>query len=922
MSRLFVKNLPKKSTQSSVRKVFESYGTVTDCSLKYNKDGVFRQFAYIGFSSETEAQNASDSLNHTYINTSKIQVEVCKDLSHSNFTNQEKKLKNSTQVQKVQKPSNSNFAADKILGNLDEDEGFQEFLNIHKAGNSKTSWKNDDEAVNNKLTKASEHARATTSQKTKGYAFEGDSDSSDDELAVKAEPEKGGGDHLARDKTLSDLDYLRKKAGHGSHLSDDEDVPLGKARGITTEAVQEPTKSKKKKKKNKQTFIVKLRNLPFTVNKMMIQSFFQGITVRSVDIPRAEKNSTIGVAYVHFRNQTDVNAALRRNRNKMANKKVFVSKAQDKDNLSTKDAPAKEWDQKALWEIKSAKMELEPIADSGRLFVRNLVYSCTEEDLEELFSPFGSLAEVELPIDSTTKKIKGFAHITYMFPEHAVLAFNQLDGTTFKGRMLHILPGRFSRDDAHQYDKSGMSIKEKKEKAKKDAAQSSHNWNSLFLGADAVANAMARKYGIKKSDLLDPESKESLGVRLALGETEIVNETRDFLLDNGVSLDSFSQASGPRSKTVILVKNLPKKAAVEDLMELFSPFGILGKVVLPPSGITALVEFQEQQEAKAAFGKLAYKRFYESPLYLEWAPVGVFLDKNVGETTLEEKNNVTAEGENAEKPDEVQVPPENTKLEGEKVDDSKKEDKEEAESESDSNSESDDPSSGEGCTLFVKNLNFDTTESAMKKHFKSCGKVVNATIAVKRDPKKPGKALSMGYGFVQFREAPMVQAALKELQHSTLDKHTLELKLSERTSNRASTVERKRQDGKKKQTSTKILVRNIPFQANRSEVTELFKVFGELKLVRLPKKVGGQHRGFAFVDFITKNDAKRAFKALCHSTHLYGRRLVLEWADTTEESVDNLRRKTAEGYSTERKKFKRADMQSTLEEMNAASDEN
>lgn len=70
---------------------------------------------------------------------------------------------------------------------------------------------------------------------------------------------------------------------------------------------------------------------------------------------------------------------------------------------------------------------------------------------------------------------------------------------------------------------------------------SSHNWNSLFLGADAVANAMAGKYGIDKSQLLDVESGQSLGVRLALGETEVVNETRDFLIDNGVALDSFSQ---------------------------------------------------------------------------------------------------------------------------------------------------------------------------------------------------------------------------------------------------------------------------------------------------------------------------------------------------------------------------------------------
>ena len=35
--------------------------------------------------------------------------------------------------------------------------------------------------------------------------------------------------------------------------------------------------------------------------------------------------------------------------------------------------------------------------------------------------------------------------------------------------------------------------------------------------------------------------KGSLGVRLALGETQVVTETRKFLTDNGVALDCFSQ---------------------------------------------------------------------------------------------------------------------------------------------------------------------------------------------------------------------------------------------------------------------------------------------------------------------------------------------------------------------------------------------
>lgn len=112
---------------------------------------------------------------------------------------------------------------------------------------------------------------------------------------------------------------------------------------------------------------------------------------------------------------------------------------------------------------------------------------------------------------------------------------------------------------------------------------SSHNWNTLFLGTSAVADAIAEKYNTTKSQVLDhvsahtsisavsftvapivssscanigitdyninlfgpcsilQESKGSVAVRMALGETQIVQETRQFLLDNSVCLDSFSQ---------------------------------------------------------------------------------------------------------------------------------------------------------------------------------------------------------------------------------------------------------------------------------------------------------------------------------------------------------------------------------------------
>jgi len=75
---------------------------------------------------------------------------------------------------------------------------------------------------------------------------------------------------------------------------------------------------------------------------------------------------------------------------------------------------------------------------------------------------------------------------------------------------------------------------------------------------------------------------------------------------------------------VILVKNLDAQTAEEELRQLFSPHGELGRVLLPPRGVTAIVEFIEPTEAKAAFRKLAYSKFRHMPLYLEWAPVNVF----------------------------------------------------------------------------------------------------------------------------------------------------------------------------------------------------------------------------------------------------------------------------------------------------------
>ena len=53
----------------------------------------------------------------------------------------------------------------------------------------------------------------------------------------------------------------------------------------------------------------------------------------------------------------------------------------------------------------------------------------------------------------------------------------------------------------------------------------------------------------------------------------------------------------------------------------------------------------------------------------------------------------------------------------------------------------------------------------------------------------------------------------------------------------SSSPDAKKEDETDQQGRTKMLVRNVPFQATSDEVQQLFSAFGEIKFIRMPKKV-------------------------------------------------------------------------------------
>ncbi|XP_023239058.1 probable RNA-binding protein 19 [Centruroides sculpturatus] len=850
MSRVIVKNLPKRITADRLREVFSSKGQITDLQLKYTKQGIFRQFAFIGFKEKEEAEAAVHYFHNTFLDTSKISVEFCCDLGDTNKPKAWSKYSKDNSVQqnnfevidvksskKEKTKANKNVNNEKaksvfeeMLEEVKDDKEFSEFIQLHK--NKKKFWSNDTEEFT-----------------PNNISLPSDSEDETVELVVELSGIIEINMYTTCLRIFSHVlsngshtqGYCQKLVGHCDQDDDDKSEP----------SVQKESEKKKIKNMNDE-YTVKLKNLPYKCKKKDIKGFFTPLKIVSLRLPPKVK----GIAYVKFKTEKQMKQALNKHRGFLSGHRIEVVKYVAKKESHFKD------DNKE--ERHYVQVE-EDVGESGRIFVRNLSYTVTEEELEELFKKFGPLTEVHLPVDGYTRKIKGFAFITFMFPEHAAKAFSELDGSCFQGRNLHLLPAKQKKVE----EKTITGYKQKKLSELKELSDSSHNWNSLFLGADAVAEVLAEKYNKTKAEILDAETKDSVAVRMALGETELVTETKQFLLDHGIQLDSFGQPTAERSKTVILVKNLPANTKPDAINELFSKFGVVTRVILPPFGITAIVEFEVPAEARAAFKALAYSKFQHVPLYLEWAPINVF-----NSSPSKEPKTIEPESKNI-------IPDNDTKAEDDDDDD-------------DDDDNDDEPE--EGSTLFVKNINFQTTEEELREHFKKIGPIHSATIAKKKDLNHPGCLLSMGYGFVQYKHKNSAQQALKQLQHSKLNDHALELKISNRATQPVTATRKKAKEGKQK--SSKILVKNIPFQATTREIADLFRVFGELQTVRLPKKLHGTgtHRGFGFVIFVTRKDAKRAFKALSNSTHIYGRRLVLEWANTDDNDVNTLRKKTSKNF--------------------------
>ena len=358
-------------------------------------------------------------------------------------------------------------------------------------------------------------------------------------------------------------------------------------------------------------------------------------------------------------------------------------------------------------------------------------------------------------------------------------------------------------------------------------------------------SSIADRLKVAKADLLDPTSSDA-AINQAHAETHVIQETKQFFATNGVDLDAFQRRE--RGDTAILVKNFPYGTTKAELKALFEGFGSPSRLLMPPAGTVAIVEFVNPKDARAAFAGLAYRRLKDSVLFLEKGPKGLF--KGSASTVLPAE---TTLGGVEPKSSAAEIMPDDAE-----------------------------PNVSTS-TLYVRNLNFSTTTAGLRDACQSLGGFVSAKVKTKPDPKHPSRTLSMGFGFLEFRTLEQAQSAARALEGYTLDGHQLVVRAARRDLDAAEATRKADTARKSAKKKTKVIIKNLPFEATKKDVRALFGSYGHLRSVRLPKKFDHSTRGFAFADFVTAREAENALKAL-KNTHFLGRRLVLEFA--AEDPVD------------------------------------
>ena len=164
--------------------------------------------------------------------------------------------------------------------------------------------------------------------------------------------------------------------------------------------------------------------------------------------------------------------------------------------------------------------------------------------------------------------------------------------------------------------------------------------------------------------------------------------------------------------------------------------------------------------------------------------------------------------------------------------------------------------SGTWPELFVNNLSYKTTDESLKKYFSKYGEVESTKIVFDKETGRP-----KGVGFCKFCDSSSAAKALKDNDNLFLDGRPIAVSYS--NDKKGSAKVRKSQfQGNKNYEGEKfsIFIGNLSFKTNEDGIKNLFEDCGNIIDIRIARRPDGNPRGFAHVDFDSKEGMEMALE--------------------------------------------------------------
>lgn len=201
-----------------------------------------------------------------------------------------------------------------------------------------------------------------------------------------------------------------------AEATDDEDVETESEVEVEAEVTPAPEEGEKKE----EGYTAYVVNISYDTQNWQLRELFSSYgTVSRVFMPQDRNTGKAkGIAFVTMSTAEELeNAIAELNESQVDGRTMYVDKAKPKGSAKPTPKEKKE--------------------NETKLYVGNLSYETTTEDLQEFFSQYGEVSDVYIPYDRDTGSSRGFGFLS-MATEAANTAIEQANGYELQGRQIQV----------------------------------------------------------------------------------------------------------------------------------------------------------------------------------------------------------------------------------------------------------------------------------------------------------------------------------------------------------------------------------------------------------------------------------------------------------------------------------------------------